>query len=335
MRFVQGNIYGLGRRQLSYMRLESLVDFVREMRGVTRVALDTAMTIGAWRTVRRVGARSAIGDTRDIRVLRSLAWAGFLSTGQIERLHFPSRRTTQRRLRALLDHGLVRACLQGTSLHLQNVYALTLKGAEHLAARGVVGVRPRRVVRLQKLEHALAVRDLFVAFSLSEPYAGIELEDFRFEDDLAKEPLFQSAGIIPDGLAVVRQGTQQYTIGCEIDLGTETGRMLKAKCALWAELLRSRAVGSLELLFVIAGPGRAKTIQALMTEAGGRCACILRSLVIAKPLEVVGGLFAPPIRAVRIGEPVIGEQHQLVMADPEGAFRICDPSKELVQFSKA
>lgn len=281
------------------------------------------MTIGDWRTKPNSSGRTTIGITRDPRVLQSLAWAGFLSTSQIERLHFPSRRTAQRRLRALLDHGLVRACLQGTSLHLQNVYALTAKGADLLGSRGIVGVKPRRVVRLQKLEHALAVRDLFVAFSLAGQAPHIELEDFRFEDDLANEPVFQSAGIIPDGLALIRQGEARLTIGCEIDLGSETRCMLQSKCALWAQLLRSSTLGRMELLFVVAGPGRARTISEFMQDAAGQSSCVLRALVIEKPLEVVGSLFARSVRAARIGVSKTHVEFQLVDATTDGPFRIC------------
>lgn len=288
------------------------------------------MTIGHWRTRPRSHARSAIGATRDARVLQSLGWAGFLATGQIERLHFPSRRTAQRRLRALLDHGLVRACLQGTSLHLQNVYALTAKGSDWLGSRGTAGVKPRRVVRLQKLEHALAVRDLFVAFSWADQAGHIELEDFRFEDDLAREPVFQSAGIIPDGLALLRHGRHRLTVGCEIDLGSETGRMLQSKCTSWAQLLRSKALGQMELLFVVAGPARAKTITDLMIAVGAASSCVLRSTVIERPLEVLGSLFARSVRAARIGAPENHQAFQILSVASEGAFRICDPLKESV-----
>ena len=277
------------------------MDFVPEMRRIHRAALDSTMTIGAWRTEARQKAKSVVGKTRDLSVLHSLAWAGFLSTGQIERLHFPSRRTVQRRLRALLDHGLVRACLQGTSLHLQNVYALTPKGAAHLDAQGISDAKPRRVVRAQKLEHALAVRDLFVAFFVADQSNTIQLEDFRFEDDLAKEPIFQSVGIIPDGLAIVRRGEVRLTVGCEVDLGSETGRMLKAKCALWAELLRPKPFGPMELLFVVSGNGRSNTIERLMTEVECPGLTVLRSSVIKQPLQVIDGLFVRTIRALRIG----------------------------------
>jgi hypothetical protein len=294
------------------------------MRRLGRSALDARMMIGARRTKPKRRVRSNVDQARDLRILQSLAWAGFLSTGQIERLHFPSRRTAQRRLRALLDHGLVRACLQGMSLHLQNVYALTATGSEFLAARGVQGTKPRRVVRFQKLEHALAVRDLFVAVSMAANVNAIELEDFRFEDDLAKEPVFQSAGIIPDGLAFVRRGDDRRVIGCEIDLGSETGRMLKAKCALWVQLLRSAVFDKMDLLFVVVGAGRASTISDIMADAGAQCSCVLRCLLIEHPLELVDGLFAQTIRAARIGAPEITEGFQLVEKIAPGGFRIAD-----------
>ena len=296
---------------------------VLEMRRIDCAALDSIMTIGAWRTEPRQKAKSVVGKTRDLSVLHSLAWAGFLSTGQVERLHFPSRRTTQRRLRALLDHGLLRACLQGTSLHLQNVYALTPKGVAHLESGGVTDVKPRRVVRAQKLEHALAVRDLFVAFFITDQCNGIQLDDFRFEDDLAEEPVFQSAGIIPDGLAIVRQGDVRLTIGCEIDLGSETKRMLKAKCALWAELLRSKPLGAMQLLFVVSSPGQRNSIEHLLNEADCSSLTVLRSSVIKEPIRAVEGLYARALRAPRIGISKTHEEFQLVGKATDRPFRIC------------
>jgi len=284
------------------LRRTSVPDILSQMWCDNCTAVDEAMSIGAWRTVPRKKAKSIVGRSRDTRVVCSVNWAGFLSTSQIERLHFPSRRTAQRRLRALLDHRLIRACLQGTSLHLQNVYALAPAGVAYLESRGITGDRPRRIVRAQKLEHALAVRDLFVAFCVAAQSNRIELQDFRFEDDLAREAIFQAAGIIPDGLAMVRHGDRQLAVGCEIDLGSETRRMLESKCEHWAELLRKHPFGPMKLLFVVAGVGRKKAIELLLEKAGCPGITVLRSSVITEPFEVVERLFARAIRAARIGE---------------------------------
>ena len=324
MRFMQGHLHGLG-WEMQRLPLGRIVVSLQELWGFDRAALDESMTIGAWRTQPRRKPRSIISDTRDHRILHSLSWAGFLSTSQIERLHFPSRRTAQRRLRALLDHGFVRAALQGTCLHLQNVYTLTTKGGALLESRGVTRVRPRHLVRAQKLRHALAVRDVFVAFSLAEQAGTIHLDDFRFEDDLAKEPVFQSVGIIPDALALVRRQDAVITVGCEVDLGSETGRMLRSKCGIWADILRSRRLGPIQLLIVVAGVGRADNIRRVLNEVGCSGVTTLLDSVITQPLGILDCLYARGIRAERMGSADNHMGFRVVDEASAGAFRIFVP----------
>jgi hypothetical protein len=153
--------------------------------------------------------RAAIGSQRDLRVLSELGWAGVLTTGQVERLAFPSRRRAQRRLRAYLDAGLVRAQLQAEAMHRDNLWTLTSTGIEFVRERATNAddLRPFRVnVRSQKLGHALFVRDIAVSFLVAERRGLLILRDLRLDSELANGPAFRQLGLIPDGLAAVDQG---------------------------------------------------------------------------------------------------------------------------------
>lgn len=225
------------------------------------------------RTAARPDACSIVGSSRDRDVLASLAWVGLLTTSQLQRLHFPSRRRAQRRLRALLDHGLVRAHLQGEALHKENVYTLAPKGLELLLEEGSAedGARLRRIPRPGKLPHAIAIRDVFVAFMDAEARGAFMLDDFRFDDDLAGEPIFKAARLVPDALALVRMGNELRAIGIEVDLGTETRATLAAKCEAWRSILANPAaiLGTprARLLFVVDRNGRRSTIARVLGEA--------------------------------------------------------------------
>lgn len=218
---------------------------------------------------------SVVGSARDLDVLESLAWAGFLSTNQVERLHFPSRRTTQRRLRALLDHGLVRAHLQGEALQKESVFTLSPQAAEQLVERR--GLEPAtikltRAPRLGKLAHLLLVRDVFVDFVRAEQTGVLELRDFRFEEDVGQEPTLRAAGLVPDALADVAWGEATERLAVEADCGTETTTTLKKKLAAYRALFAT--AGSVlddarsALLVVVLTDGRAASLRRLVDEAG-------------------------------------------------------------------
>ncbi|MDQ7814206.1 MAG: replication-relaxation family protein [Patescibacteria group bacterium] len=215
---------------------------------------------------------SVVGRPRDLDVLESLAWAGILTTSQVARLHFPSRRTAERRLRALLDHGLVRSCLQNEHLHRDSVHLLTPRGAEHLAEERKLNqktVRPGRVPRPQKLRHALAVRDVFVEFVLAGRMGAFELQDFAFDDDLARLPAFKERHIVPDGLSLVRAGGRALAITIEVDLGSETTTTLRKKFENHRAIKTVPVAGvdtGVRLLVVVERPARMKTVRRLLEE---------------------------------------------------------------------
>ena len=161
------------------------------------------------RMPKRVSPRRPIGglvpSARELALLPELHWAGFFTTGQIERLSFPSRRRTQRRLRALLDHGYVRAHLQGGALHRDTAWTLGPRGLAFLRDEGLVpeSARPYRLnSQSQKLGHAVAVRDVAVSFLAARKRGILSVTDIRLDGELAHRSPFCEARIVPDGLAM-------------------------------------------------------------------------------------------------------------------------------------
>jgi len=242
---------------------------------------------------------------RDLELLSDLAWARFLSVRQVERLHFPSIRTAQRRLAVLERLGLVRLHLQGEARHLPRIATLAPFGATVLTNHGRTSSGPTRAPRLQKLRHGLAIRDAFVAFRCAAHARRIVLHDFRFEEELVSEPAFRDHRLIPDAAALVER-PRAVLLGLEVDLGTETTTVLRAKLAAWRACLAARPPEAvpLRVVFLCASPRRAKTVRRLSEEARLEPLVLLASDLedeIPALVGQTGALFVPLVRAVRIG----------------------------------
>lgn len=228
----------------------------------------------ARRALPNPAARSAVGEGRDRDVLEDIVWAGYLSTGQITQLHFPTRRRAQRRLRALLDHGLVRAHLQGDALQRESFFSPAPRAFDWLDERGAFQEGPPRALRLprpQKLAHALGIRDAFVAFRLAEREGLFALDDFRFDGDLTRDPFFAPLRLIPDGLAHVARDGGAFDVGVEYDRGTETVTTLRAKFRAWRDAFAGaeRAGATpLRLLVVVRGARREASVRRIVEEVG-------------------------------------------------------------------
>jgi hypothetical protein len=215
-------------------------------------------------------ARNVVGEGRDRDVLEDIVWAGYLTTGQVTALRFPTRRRAQRRLRALLDHGLVEAHLQGDALQRESFFSPTKRALTWLEERGAYPGGPPRTLRLprpQKLAHALGIRDVFVAFACAERERRFALDDFRFDGDLANDPTFAPLRLIPDGLASLRRGDETFRVGVEYDRGTETTTTLRTKFHAWRDALGLDAHPPLRLLVVVCGARRTDTVRRLLAES--------------------------------------------------------------------
>lgn len=218
---------------------------------------------------------SIVGEGRDQEVLASIAWAGVLTTSQVERLHFPSRRRAQRRLRALLDHQLVRAHLQGEALQRENVYTVTELGIDQLIESGFFlqgAPAPARVPRPQHLAHTIAVRDVFVAAVLAERAGHFQIASLEFGSELRADPVLASAHLEPDALLSLAQGELAQLVGVEVDRGTETTTTLRTKFDAWRRVLAAaggrRRFDTAALLVAAPRDARCRTLRRLLDEAG-------------------------------------------------------------------
>lgn len=217
-------------------------------------------------------ATSEVCD-RELRALELNARAEYLTTGMFERVLFPSRRRAQRRLRVLLDHGLVRAHLQGEALHREQVYTVTMRGLERLHEEGLLAAIPKHPARLprpQRLAHALLTRAVFIECVAAVEEKVIERVDVRFDDELAAEPIYQAARLIPDALLSLTRGVVTVRVGCEVDRGTETTTTLREKFRRWKRILgAAEEVGAVlptVILTVVEGDRRRATVERLAME---------------------------------------------------------------------
>ncbi len=280
------------------------------------------------RGIRARTTRSRI-EPRDQRVLRLLAWAGFLTTQQLRIANgYPSLRRTQQRLRALLDHDWLRTELQDQALHRPSIHLLTTQAKEQLVQEGVIdeGYRIPRLPRASKRSHALLVRDVFAALAGGDASLQFRFEDCRFEGDLAREEPFRSIGLIPDAVATVRKRSGEIiTWAVEGDAGTETTTTLRKKCQRWRAVLDIWQPPELTLLFVTLREGRRKTLESLAGETG------LRSVAVTALTDHIQNLVAalesahePHVQSIRAERRTSLAKPRVTVLDspsPNGAFR--------------
>ncbi|MFO0590521.1 MAG: replication-relaxation family protein [Polyangiaceae bacterium] len=286
-------------------------------------------------------AASIVGAARDIDVLESLGWAGFLATSQVEHLHFPSRRTAQRRLRALLDHGLVRAHTQGEALQKESVFTLTPLGAEQLIEQRILEpatVKLAHAPRLGKLAHLLLTRDAFVTFVLAEKAALFTLREFRFEEDLGKDASLRAAGLLPDALVDVAFPGLEERVALEVDCGTETTTTLTKKFTAYRTVFAApgSALGATRtMLHVVAlTEARATTIRRIVADVGltGRTLVALRD---ALPQELRARYsrepYVHPVRAGRTAPRAREPVFRAVATPSAAAFRPLQSERPIVR----
>lgn len=286
--------------------------------------------------MKRAEYRSIVGSGRDVELLELVAWAGLLTTSQVAQLLFPSRRTAQRRLKACADHRLVRMHQQG-ALHLERFVTLTATGVEFLIEHGLgeESIRPGRAVRQQKLAHTLAIRQVFTEFICAEQQRGRQLDDFLFDGDLSRTEPYQSAGIVPDGLATrsTPPDGPTLTTAVEVDLGTETTKTLRRKLGAYGSIWRAEvATAPDDLLCVVRTDSRRRLIERLAQEAGIRTRTRVVRLTELPEVarECTRPVFAPTVRAARIAAPAQSSEFRPVSNSSSAAFRPASAGRRAV-----
>lgn len=245
---------------------------VRDLRTRRRPAVEKAAVSPhvPKRILPRPGRKTVVGSKRDLHVLSEIGWAGMLTTGQVERLAFPSRRRAQRRLRVLLDRGLVRAHLQAEAMHRDNIWTLTKDTLSFLEERGIEtdGLRAATPnVRSQKLRHALLVRDVAVSFLVAERRGILRLLDLRLDDELSVSPAMREAGLVPDGLARVESDGTEHVVLWEVASDAQPLAQVRAKLSRYDRAFRIGSSFFRNLATVIVAVERDARLVRLRTDS--------------------------------------------------------------------
>ena len=171
--------------------------------------------------------------SRDAWIIESVAKLRFATTFQLARLHFGgSRWAANKRLRKLLDAGLVRAWVR--SLAEENVYSLDRGGARLL--NEPAGDQSSRAIPRGldgNLDHLLAINQVRIALAVGLPEADGELAWWRSDWDLRAQ---RRGPVVPDALFRVRwEGARESDFALELDNKTRAPR------AFLRKILRYRA----------------------------------------------------------------------------------------------
>lgn len=148
---------------------------------------------------------------RDLEILGAVGKLRFTTTMQLTRLYFGSRSGANKRLRKLLDAGLLKVWLR--QLAEENIYSLTRAGLKTLDASGI------RVPRELdgNLEHLLMLNEVRIRFALGLEPLGGELAWWRSEWDLRTHG---QERIIPDALLAVRWEETEHIFALEVENAT-------------------------------------------------------------------------------------------------------------------
>lgn len=157
----------------------------------------------------------------------------FLTTRQVAKLAFHgSRWAAQKRLRKLLDAGMVRAWVQ--DLAKDNVYALTRRGAGILTDldRQYGATVPRGLDG--NLEHLLAINQVRISIALGLDATGGELVWWRSDWELRGR---LRSRLVPDALFVVRWEGRDQAFALEVDNQSRSPRAFLGKLVGYASVI--------------------------------------------------------------------------------------------------
>jgi hypothetical protein len=188
----------------------------------------------------------------------------FAITTQLTRLHFRSRWAANKRLRRLLDSGLVRVWVR--SLSEENVYSLDRAGCLMLEKSGAGDgwTVPRGLDR--NLDHLLAINQVRVSLAVSLPEAGGEIAWWRSDWELrtgARDKL------VPDALFEVRwQDGKASTFSLELDNGSRSPRKFLGKMLGYARMRTLSGMEEATILVVCREPRDLESYRDALGAAG-------------------------------------------------------------------
>jgi hypothetical protein len=149
--------------------------------------------------------------SRDLEILEAVGKLRFTTTTQLARLYFGSRSGANKRLRKLLDGGLLKVWLR--QLAEENVYSLTRTGLKTLDASGIAV--PRELDG--NLEHLLMLNEVRIRVAMGLETLGGQLAWWRSEWDLRAHG---KERIIPDALFAVRWEKTEHIFALEVENDT-------------------------------------------------------------------------------------------------------------------
>lgn len=178
-------------------------------------------------TVKNVGT---IVTARDRELFQALVTTRVLDGEQVKAVcRFSSVRRTNRRLLKLVQAGLLKRWFVGTAAGGQKaLYGLSPQGA-HVIGEPVQRLIPWKqdsvVTTSQFLDHQLAINAVFILARYRPLPSGIVCQKWmKFG-----EPLSASVQLVPDGYFELLQGGATHSFFLEVDLGTESSSVWKAK----------------------------------------------------------------------------------------------------------
>ncbi|MEW5852421.1 MAG: replication-relaxation family protein [Myxococcota bacterium] len=175
---------------------------------------------------------------RDLELLYAVGRMRAAITSQLC-VYFGDRSVASRRLRALFAAKLLHVTVP--ALNGENVYVLTKRGGDALLDAGFetadlhVGPPPSRDADLRHLLEINWVRVAVLRAVKRMGSATVTL--FRADLDLRRALGVGRATILPDALVEVVVPAGPIRLVVEVDLGTETGRVLAAKAAAIRDIL--------------------------------------------------------------------------------------------------
>lgn len=188
---------------------------------------------------------------RDLTVLRSVEKARLLTATQVERLVFTegSERTRARRSRATLQRLTEARCLTRLDRRIGGLRAGSASYIYALAPFGQRVLRPGadRLRRVREpgrafVDHVLATAELWVQLVETARTGDLDLISFDVEPKCWRS--FARIGgerrwVKPDARVVVATGEWEHHWMVEVDLGTESGTVIRAKADAYIDYWRT------------------------------------------------------------------------------------------------
>jgi hypothetical protein len=157
---------------------------------------------------------------RDLEILEAVGKLRFTTTSQLARLYFHSRSGANKRLRKLLDAGLVKVWVR--QLAEENVYSLTREGLKTLDASGISVPRELN----GNLGHLLMLNEVRIRFAFGVEAIGGGLSWWRSEWDLRAHGMER---IIPDALFAVSWEEAEQIFALEVENQTRYPQGIRQK----------------------------------------------------------------------------------------------------------